>query len=287
MSAAVRSVPARRARRARLARWRSRWGRLGWLLIAAPGVLTVVLAGFGTWWAPHRVEAIVGPPYQPASAALLLGTDHLGHDVVSGLLSGARGLVIVPVLAVLVGSLIGVPLGLAAGWRASGATRLILAASELLLVLPPLLIVLLALNADSSTIAAILVVGALGAVTSIRYLRTATARAATSGYLEHAVALGERPISILFRELVPALLGPILTDAGVRLVGAVYLVASLSFLGLSPLGGTNWASMLAANTDAGGLNTAALLAPGVAIVAFAVSVNLLADRLAGRLRGQT
>jgi ABC-type dipeptide/oligopeptide/nickel transport system permease subunit len=80
--------------------------------------------------------------------------------------------------------------------------------------------------------------------------------------------------------------GPILADAGLRLVGAVYLVASLSFLGLVPLGGQNWASMVADNADAGGLNTAALLAPGLCIVAFAVSINLLGDRLAARLRGQ-
>ncbi len=262
-----------------------RGAALGWTLVAVPAVATVLLAFAGTWLAPHRAAAIVGPPYQPRGHGLILGTDHVGHDVWSQLLSGARGIVIVPLLAVAVGTMVGVPLGLAAGWRTSWVTRLVLVVAELLLVLPPLLVVLIALQANASTIAIVLVVGVLGAVSSVRYLRSAAARAATSGYLEHAVALGESRSAVLLRELVPALFGPILADAGLRLVGAVYLIASLSFLGVSPLGGQNWAGMIADNGDAGGLNTAALLAPGLCIVALTVSVNLLADRLAARLRG--
>lgn len=259
---------------------------LGWGLMVLPAVATLLLAIAGPWLAPHRVGAIVGPPYQPGGHGLIFGTDHLGRDVLSGLLCGARGIVLVPLAAVAVGTVVGVPLGLLAGWRTGWSTRLILMVAELLLVLPPLLVVLIALNANASTIATVLVVGLLGTFTSIRYLRTAAARAAASGYIEHAVALGESRIAILIRELTPALLGPILADAGLRLVGAAYLVASLSFLGLVPLGGQNWAGMVADNADAGGLNTAALLAPGLCIAVFAVSVNLLADRLAVRLREQ-
>lgn len=255
-------------------------------LVAAPALLAVVLAVAGPQLAPHRVDAIVGIPYEPARPGLPLGTDHLGHDVVSGLLAGARGVVVVPVVAVTLGSLIAVPLGLLVGWRSGRGSRLLLRASELLLVLPPLLVLLIVVGSRAPAALVVVVIALLGVPASIRYLRGATARVARSGYLEHAIAIGERRTTILTRELVPVMLGPILTDAGLRLVGAVYLVATLSFLGLAPGGGQNWATMVAQNADAGGLSPVALLAPGLCVVAFTVSVNLLADRVAGRLRGR-
>lgn len=253
-------------------------------LVAMPTLLAAVLTLAGPRLAPHRVDAIVGIPYEPARPGLPLGTDHLGRDVVSGLLAGARGVVLAPVLAVALGSLIAVPLGLLAGWRSGRGSRLVLRASELLLVLPPLLVLLIVVGAQAPAALIVAVVALLGVPASVRYLRGATARVAHSGYLEHAIAVGERRTAILSRELAPVLAGPILTDAGLRLVGSVYLVASLSFLGFAPIGGPNWATMVAQNAEAGGLNPAALLAPGLCIVAFTVSVNLLADRLAGRLR---
>ncbi|MGN9913923.1 ABC transporter permease subunit [Phytohabitans sp. LJ34] len=255
------------------------------VLVAAPAALAAALALAGPHLAPHRGDAIVGIPYEPARPGLPLGTDHLGRDVLSGLLAGARGVVVVPVLAVALGSLVAVPLGLLAGWRSGRGSRLLLRATELLLVLPPLLVLVIVVGSRAPAGLVVAVVALLGVPTSVRYLRGAAARVAGSGYVEHAVAMGERRTAILARELAPALAGPILTDAGLRLVGSIYLVATLSFLGFAPIGGQNWATMVARNADAGGLNPAALLAPGLCVVAFTVSVNLLADRLAGRLRG--
>lgn len=259
---------------------------VGPALMAMPALLAVALTLAGPQLAPHRVDAIVGIPYEPARPGLPLGTDHLGRDVVSGLLAGARGVVLAPVLAVALGSLVAVSWGLLAGWQPGRGSRLVLRASELLLVLPPLLVLLIVVGARAPAALVVVVVALLGVPASVRYLRGATARVAHSGYLEHAIAVGERRTAILARELMPVLAGPILTDAGLRLVGSVYLVASLSFLGFVPVGGPNWATMVAQNVDAGALNPAALLAPGLCIVAFTVSVNLLADRLAGRLRGE-
>ncbi|MCW6003515.1 ABC transporter permease subunit [Micromonospora sp. CPCC 205371] len=258
---------------------------VGLALVATPTLLAAALTLAGPHLAPHRVDAIVGIPYEPARTGLPLGTDHLGRDVVSGLLTGARGVVLVPVLAVALGSLVAVPLGLLTGWRSGRGSRLVLRGSELLLVLPPLLVLLIVVGSRAPAALIVAVIGLLGVPGSVRYLRAATARVAHSGYIEHAIAVGERRTAILTRELVPVLAGPILTDAGLRLVGSVYLVASLSFLGFAPVGGPNWATMVAQNADGGSLNPAALLAPGLCIVAFTVSVNLLADRLAGRLRG--
>lgn len=263
------------------------WSRSAWTtLVAAPCVVTLLVALVGPVLAPHRRDAIVGQPYQGASSSgPLLGTDHLGHDVMSLLLYGARGIVVLPLLAVVVGTVIGVPLGILAGLRTTWLSRTIQQITAVLLVLPPLLAVLIVVGTGASTAVVVAVVGALGAVSTIRYLRTATARVATSGYLEYAYSIRESSWSILVREVVPALVDPILADVGLRLVSSVYLVAALSFLNLAPLGGQNWASMVADNADAGGLNTLALLAPGLCIVAFTVSANLLADQLAHRVRG--
>lgn len=106
----------------------------------------------------------------------------------------------------------------------------------------------------------------------------------TAGYVEHAVALGERPLSVVWRELVPNVAGPLLADAGLRLIGGIYLVASASFLGFGAAPpATDWAQMISENVAGAVLNPWSVVLPAVLIAVLAISVDLLADRFERRI----
>lgn len=263
--------------------------RWSWLPVAVPGLL-IGLAMLGSYAVTAEDLSSRGRPFQPPDPSLPLGTDHLGRDVWSVLLDSGATLVGLPLLATAVGTAIGAALGMITGWHRGRLSALGLRAAELLLVVPPLLITLLAVNAvsGSTTAALVTVVALLGVPGAMRFSRAATSAVTTRGYIDHALVIGERTPAILLREILPTIAAPVLADAGLRLVGAVYVVASLSFLGL---GGaaleTSWASMVAANVAGARLNPWALVAPAAGIVAFAVSVNLIADRFTDRIRGAT
>lgn len=255
-------------------------------VVAVPGLFAVALALLGPFLAAGRSDRSSGAPFRRPGPGLALGADHLGRDVLAVLLDGGTTLVLLPVLATLLGTAVGVALGLLTGWYPGRAAAAVTRAGELLLAIPPLLLTVLAVYAfaDSGLAVLVSVVALLGVPATVRYARAATVTVAGRGYVDHAVALGESTPAVLVREVLPAMLGPVLADAGLRLVAAVYVVASLGFLGVIDAGDAGWAGMIADNITGAGLNVWAVLAPAACIVAFAVSVNLVADRLADRFR---
>ncbi|NEE02722.1 ABC transporter permease [Phytoactinopolyspora halotolerans] len=259
----------------------------GWLLVAAPGVVAATVALAGPLVVDDAATASRGRPFLPPGPGIPLGTDHLGRDVWSMVLDSGLTLIVLPLVATVIGTLIGASLGLLTGWRHGALGALAVRASELLLVVPPLLITVLALNAasGSGTAVLIVVVALLGVPSTMRFTRAATSAVVHRGYVEHAVAIGERTPTLLVREVLPTVAAPVLADAGLRLVGAIYVIASVSFLGLGGSAlGHSWAGMVADNVVGVPLNPWAVVAPAVGIVAVVVSVNLVADRLADTAR---
>ncbi|NDL58728.1 ABC transporter permease [Phytoactinopolyspora mesophila] len=260
----------------------------GWLPLAVPGGLAVTIALAGPFVVDDDATTSRGRPFLSPERGLPLGTDHLGRDVWSVLLDSGVTLVALPLLATLFGTAAGTAFGMLTGWYGGRLSAMGLRISELMLVVPPLLIAVLAFNAVSgSGIAAIVaVIAVLGVPATMRFTRAATSTVVARGYIDHAVALGTRGPAILVREVLPTIIAPVLADAGLRLVGALYLIASVGFLGL---GGavleSSWAGMVADNVVGVPLNPWAMVAPAVCLVALAVSVNLLADRLADTYRG--
>lgn len=255
----------------------SRWG-LGSTAVLAVMILLVTA---GPFVVPHDPTASVSTPFSAPGSAFPLGTDNLGRDVVSRLLAGGVPVLALPTVAVLISTLLGVTVGLslAAGPRRGRRTVVVL---DLFLVLPPVLLLLIlafALGPGAATLVAIVVV--LAAPFTARQVRAVADPLFDAGYVEVALSAGRGRAEIVLLEVLPNLRGPILADAGTRLVGSVYLVASASFLGVSPLpGGVDWASMVAQSLGGILLNPAAVLAPALAIALVTVPVNLLADRWA-------
>lgn len=272
---AVDAAPPASAGRAVLRSWE---GRIGIALGSA--VLLLIL--LGPILAPHPPDAIgVGPGTSGPSADHLLGTDNLGRDVASRFLHGGRSVLFVPVAAVVVAFLIGGGAGMwaayARGWVDLAVTR----AFDLLITLPPLLLVIILITgAGTSSLVLILTVAAVFVPRVGRVVRGATQRVVTSDYIAAAQARGERTASILVRELLPNIAAPAIADFALRITYAVIFVATLSFLGLGAQPpSSDWGLMVASYRTFLPAQPWATFAPALGIALISVSFNLIADAI--------
>jgi len=258
---------------------------VGVILMATPGALALLVALVGPFFAPHEVSELVGPPLVGPSAGTPLGTDYLGHDVLSRVLYGGRSLVLLPLAATLAVSAIGATLGILSGYLEGRFDRGLVAVLDVLLALPWLLVLLVLVSGwGSGPFVLVLAVVLTGSPFVARVARAATLQVAHTGYVEQARALGEPVRWIVAREILPNIAGPLLADAGLRFVASLYLVATASFLGfgLQPPA-ADWGLMIGENVDGMALTPWGVVVPAILIAALAVSANLIVDRLAGRL----
>jgi ABC-type dipeptide/oligopeptide/nickel transport system permease subunit len=158
-------------------------------------------------------------------------------------------------------------------------------AMDVLLAFPPI-ILLLILATGAGPSAWVLVIGV--AITHVpgiaRIVRAATLEVSVKGYVEAAVARGERRRFMLGREILPNIALPVLADAGVRLTGSILLVASVNFLGLGlQPPSADWALMISENRGGLTIQAWASVVPIVLIAALTIGVNLIADAFARSL----
>ncbi|MEU7631417.1 ABC transporter permease subunit [Nocardia sp. NPDC049220] len=268
-----------------IARPTTRW--LG-IPTVAPAAVVTVIAVLGPMAAPHAAETAVGIPFGDPGAGSRLGTDRLGRDVLSQLLSGGWGLLLLSaVIAVLVTAMSCV-LGAVAALRPRlGAV--IESGTDFVILLPTVLGILLVLTCWPSAGVYGLIGSALmfGTPYCARVFVAAAADVAASGYVESAQAAGESLPYLVFREVIPNLREVLTTQLGLRFVDAVYLVSTAAFLHLpSTLGPSNWAVMVRDNASGLLLNPWAVLAPSPAIATVAISVNLAVSTFGRERRGR-
>jgi peptide/nickel transport system permease protein len=271
------------AARALLSSWEGRFG-------IALGLVMLVLIFVGPYVAPYDpAELGAGPPLSGPSADYPLGTDNLGRDVWSRFLSGGRAVLLIPIGAVGLAMLIGGLPGMLAAYVGGRIDLVITRMFDLLLTLPPLLVVLVVISgAGTSALVLIVTVGLVYAPRIGRIARGATQAVVTSDYILAAQARGERTLTILLREITPNIVGAMLADLALRLTYAVIFVATLNFLGLGAQPpSSDWGLSVA--TARGFLQAQpwATVAPALAIAALSVSFNLIADALARHLSRDT
>lgn len=252
--------------------WRGAWGT------ALLG-LVVLVAVFGPWVAPHPIDQPVGPVASGPSSAYPLGTDMLGRDVLSRVLSGGWSVLWVAVVSVALTYVLAISLGVLTGLSTSRLSELAMRCLDLLIVFPPLLL-LLVLVAGSGTNVVVLIVGIV-AVTfpgAARLVRAAAQEISTAGYVEAAQARGEGGLAIGLGEVLPNMVPTILADAGVRFLSSIFLIASLNFLGVGAQPpSADWSLMIAENRQLLQINPIAVLAPAALLALLTISVNLVAD----------
>ncbi|MFD3702914.1 ATP-binding cassette domain-containing protein [Nocardia sp. NPDC058658] len=257
----------------------SRWAAAWWYSVAGGVGVVVLLAVVGPLLAPYPSDAAVGMPFAGPGGGAVLGTDRLGRDVLSHLLTGGTQLLVVAAVIAVAVTVLSAVLGAVAAVRPR-AGRAIELCGDLVILLPAVLGILLVLTAwPQGGVTALIAVSLIfGVPYCARIFAASAATIAASGYVEAAVASGESLSHLIFREILPNLRAVFTTQLGLRFVVAIYLVSTIAFLGVSALGPDNWAIMVRDNASGLLLNPWAVLAPSAAIAIVAVGVNLVVTR---------
>lgn len=258
-------------------------GGKGWLWILAGLTALLLLAVYG---APvicsfDPLEQDLSRSLQPPGKEHILGTDQYGRDVLARVLSGGRVSISSTFLLVAVisafGSLSGIYCGLRGGWP----DRLLMGVAELCLSLPGIILAM--------AIAAVLrggVLGAMGALALVswpKYARLARSRTLAlknSSFIYAARLAGDTPGQIVWRHLLPNILGTVLVTAVLDIGTLLMELAGLSFLGLGAQPpAAEWGSMLSSGRSMLQLYPWLVLGPGLGIFITVVMFNLLGDAL--------
>jgi ABC-type dipeptide/oligopeptide/nickel transport system permease subunit len=261
-------------------------GRVGLTLL----VFVVAVALFGRAFAPHSPLVPLGIPGAGPSGQFPLGLDFEGRDVLSRLLYGGRSTLLLSGAATLLTYMVGMSVGLVAGYVRSFVDPLLMRSVDVLLSFPALLVMLLAVTAFGGGPGVLVGACVLVLFPGVsRIVRTATLEASTKGYVEAAVARGESMRAVLGREILPNITPVIVADVGIRFSWSIILIASVNFLGLGLRPPTpDWGLMISENREVLSTNAFSVVAPAVILGVLIIAVNLLGDayvRNLGQSRG--
>jgi len=246
--------------------------------------LFVLAAIFAPWISPHDNAEIVGDVWEPMSAAHWLGTDNLGRDLISRMIYGARITMEIAVAATALsfslGSILGFTAAVFGGWFDTLLSRFV----DLLMSIPTLIFGLVVLSVlPTTTLTLILVMGILDSTRVYRLSRAVAVDINVMDFVEAAKLRGEGKAWIIFREILPNALSPLVAELGVRFIFAVLFLSALSFLGLGVQPpDSDWGGMVKENKDGIVFGIPAALIPAAAIAVLAISVNLVADWVLNR-----
>ena len=264
-------------------------------------VICVICAVFAHWIAPHNpfdlatldlADARLPPAWiDGGSARYLLGTDDQGRDILSALMYGSRISLLVGLASVLLSVLIGVGLGLLSGFAGGRLDAFIMRVCDVMLSFPSILVALLIdgvgramfPNAHDTLAFSVLVfaIALTGWVQYARTVRGSTLVERNKEYVQAARVIGVAPVRVMFRHVLPNVLGPVLVLATIQIAGAIITEATLSFLGVGvPPTSPSLGTLIRVGQDflfSG--EWWITIFPGAMLVLIALSVNLLGDWL--------
>lgn len=270
---------------------RSRTAMFGLAVVS----LFVLSAIFAPWVMPHDPNA---PDFAKArmgpSAEHWFGTDELGRDVLSRMLQGSQISMLIGVTTVLIGLLLGVPLGLISGYYRGTLDGVIMRAMDILLAFPSVLLAIFLVSFLGPTLsqisfselvpggllAAMIAVGLTSVPTYARLVRGSTLAVAGDDFVVAAQAAGSRDIRILIRHVLPNVAAPILVQSSLQIASAILAAAALGFLGLgAPPNVPEWGTMLQKGRNFVFSAPHLMTFPGLAIALVVLGFNLLGDGL--------
>ena len=271
------------------------------MIAAAIAAICIVCSLFAPWVAPHNPfdlasldlsDARLPPVWQEGGQTkYLLGTDDQGRDILSALMYGARISLLVGFASVLLSMLMGVGLGLLAGFAGGKVDAFIMRVCDVMLSFPSILVALLIdgvgramfPNAHDSLAFGVLIlaIALTGWVQYARTVRGSTLVERHKEYVQAARVIGVAPVRIMFRHVLPNVLGPVLVLATIQVAAAILTEATLSFLGVGvPPTSPSLGTLIRIGNDflfSG--EWWITIFPGVMLVLISLSVNLLGDWL--------
>ena len=233
---------------------------------------------------PHDDQDLMAsllPPFwlPGADPTYPLGADFQGRDLLSRLMHGARTSLLIGTSAVIVAGILGIPLGLLAGYFGGWVDEVIMRLADAQLAFPPVVLAIGILSVAGSSVTTIaLVLGTIGWVQYARVIRGQTLSLREREFVTAARVCGAGDGRVLARHILPNALGPILVIASVNVSGMILAEASLSFLGIGVRPPTAaWGTMLSEGRDVFGVAWWNAVFPGLAIVWTVFGINLLGD----------
>jgi peptide/nickel transport system permease protein len=271
------------ASRATPARWRLLLRKATFWAGASIVVFWVVCAVFGHAIAPYNplAQQLLAANAAPSSAHWF-GTDPLGRDVLSRVITGARDILIITPLATLLGTVLGTALGLAMGYIGGWFDTVVSRIVEAILALPFVIIAFLFVVAVGPSVVTItVIIGLVFTPLIARTVRTAVLVERHQDYVSASRLLGENSARVMFGEILPNVMPAVVVEFTVRLAYAVFAVVTLSFLGFGIQPPTpDWGADIAANYS--GLLAGywwQTLFPALAIASLVTAVALIADSI--------
>jgi peptide/nickel transport system permease protein len=220
-------------------------------------------------------------PNSAPSAAHWLGTDDLGRDLLARVAYGARPILLLAPLSVACALVVGISLGVTAGYFGGRVDEILMRLLDSLMAFPAILLYLIILFAvGPSAVNVIIAITIAGAPGIARLARSLALDLRTREFVAAAQLRGEKPVYIMFVEILPNAMGPLLVDAMLRVGYATFAIGTLGFLGLGlPPPAPDWGSMVARGYKHIWVNPWAVLWPSLSISSLVVGLNLVADGL--------
>lgn len=276
---------------------KSRWGRsfgrarngLAVILSSRVAVVGLIIVIF---WIAVALLAPVLAPYsptaqdsravnQPPSAQHLMGTDHLGRDILSRLMYGSRTILVLAPISVLAAVIVGTLLGLIGGYYGGLIDEVVMRILDAIMAFPTILLYLIIISAiGPSAVNVVIAITFVGAPGIARLVRSLTLDIRVRDYIAAARLRGESPWYIMFVEILPNARGPLIIDSMLRVGYAVFAIGTLGFLGLGlPPPTPDWGGMINEARKFIFVNPWGVLWPALAIASLVVGLNLFADGL--------
>ena len=247
------------------------------VLLVLAALFADVIADYNTKVvAQHISERLQGP-----SAKHWFGTDEFGRDIFARIVHGSRVSLVVGIISVSVSLLIGGSLGAFAGFYGGRVDNVIMRIMDVFLAVPSILLAITIVAAlGTSLFNVMLAIGISGMPSFARIVRAAVMSVKDQEFVESSRAIGASSVTIIFREILPNCMAPIIVQATLSVAGAILSTASLSFIGLgvqppSP----EWGAMLSGGRNYLRDAIHLTLFPGLAIVVTILALNLLGDGL--------
>jgi peptide/nickel transport system permease protein len=236
--------------------------------------------------APYRpTEQNLDQRYQPPSGAHLLGTDNFGRDILSRIIYGARAALLVGLISVSIASILGTTVGLTAGLAGGSVENILMLIMDSLLSFPTVLLAITVVSFLGYGVVQVMVaIGVIFSPVFARLVRAETLAIKTEGYVEASHSLGTPIIKVVFKHIIPNMLGKVIVQCSITFALSVVIEASLSYLGLGTQPPTpSWGLML---KDARNYLVQApwmAIYPGLAIALTVFCFNILGDTLSEKM----
>src|SRR5258707_3858409 len=260
--------------------WRTRIG------VALVGVI-VLLAIIGPYLAPYGPSTPVGAPNSVPGGKAVLGTDYLGQDVLSRVLYGGRSILVMAVIATAAGLIVGVVIGLLAAYARNALDDVLMRAMDVIMAFPQIMLGLVAVAVVGPHAWVIVTAIALTTVPRIaRIARGAALPVVERDFIASAEAMGVPRRRILFVDLLPNTLGPLMVEASLRMTYSIGAIAGVADPRRSP-GPTpaNWGTMIQENQLDLAVQPWGAVAPIIAIALLTMGTGLIGDGIARTAAG--